>query len=284
MVSAVVVLIILIVSIRGFQDELFTEKYLFDTSRIYRGSGYYRFITAGFLHGNYAHLLFNLMSFYSFATVLEHTVGVWQLLLLFIGSIIGGNLLAFALHKNHEYRALGASGGVSGIIFAVIFLSPGGGIGFHFIPVYMPSFLYALLFLGVSIWGIRSQSGNIGHDAHLGGALVGLLLTTLLRPRIVVESPLLYFSVVLICALFFWYLHRSKGLQLTAGTTPFSNTRMKIVQRAKKKKEKRIKHITLSVDEILRKVNEKGIQSLTAKEKAILKEGADYYRTRGFKS
>lgn len=279
MVSALITLAIFLISIRGFMEPLFTEKYLFDTAQIGRGKGYYRFISSGFLHGDYWHLIFNLLCFYSFASALEEYGALWVMVTVFISSIIGGNILSYLIHRKYEYRALGASGGVSGVIFAYVFLFPGSSIGAILLPFSIPSFLYALLFIVISIWGIRTQRDNIGHDAHLGGALVGVLVTTLFKPSIVVESPVLYSAVILICAIFFIYLYRRRGLLLMT-SEPFSGIREQVQKVKKQHKRKKERHITLTVDEILLKVSREGMHSLTKKERAQLRDGADYFRTK----
>lgn len=279
MVSALLSVVIFLISLRGFTDDCFTEKYIFDTSHIGGKKGYYRFLTSGFLHGDYWHLFFNLLCFYSFASVLEEH-GMWlAMVVIFLASILGGSLLSFLIHRRYEYRALGASGGVSGVIFAYVFLFPGSSISFLLLPIPIPAFLYALLFIGISIWGIRTQKDNIGHDAHLGGALIGVLITTLFKPTIVRDSPLLYALVLIICSIFFIYLYRRQGL-LLMNDEPFSGVREKIKEVQQVRKRKKEKHITLTVDEILQKVSREGMHSLTKKERALLREGADYFRTK----
>lgn len=279
MISTLIIIAIVIISIRGFQDEHFLEKYLFDTTRMGDGSGYYRLISSAFLHGSPAHLAFNCISFHSFAMMLEESGMTMQMVVIFFGSILGGGLLSWALHRNHEYRALGASGGVSGVIFATIFLFPGGGVSFILVPIPIPSWIFALLFMGISIWGVRSQKGNIGHDAHLGGALVGLLIATLFEPSIVTVSPVLYSVVWAVSLLFFVYLSRREGIQLIGLRTEKRGQLLKFP----KKKKAPVKHITLTVDEVLRKVKESGLDSLSPAEKKLLEEGSEYYRTRGVK-
>lgn len=282
MVLALMVLFILLWSIRGLQEETFKEQFLFDTTYMGGWSGSYRFLTSGFLHADYIHLLFNLATFYSFSEQLAFQIPVWIILLVFIVSIVGGNILAYALHKGHEYRALGASGGVSGVIFATLFLQPGGSINLLFIPIEIPSWLFALLFIGISIWGIRTQKDNIGHDAHLGGAVIGLLVTTLIYPYIVSQSPLLYSAVMGLSILFFIYLYRSHGILLTTGTKPFSNSFNKIKRVLKERETQKVvkedEDIHTSVDLLLKKVSEQGIDSLSPHEMKQLQKGSKHFR------
>ena len=120
--------------------------------------------------------------------------------LIYAVSILGGNILSLLVYRNTHYRALGASGGVCGIIYASVFLLPGGSIYILPIPFPIPSWTYAILFLLISIYGMRSGRGNIGHVAHLGGALIGLLATFILFPRAVLAQPWLLLLIVAISA------------------------------------------------------------------------------------
>ena len=97
---------------------------------------------------------------------------------------IGGSLLALYIHKMHgDYRALGASGAISGVVFASIILFPEQDISFIFLPeVGIRAWVFGLFFIIVSIFGIKSKGGIIGHEAHLGGAIIGGLLALVLKP------------------------------------------------------------------------------------------------------
>ena len=193
----------------GFTSPPFTEKYLFEPEMIIRYRQYYRLITSGFLHANWAHLGINMFSFYSFGGYIESVIGTPTLIIIYFSSILGGNLLSLLLHRNHAYRALGASGGVCGVVFASIFLIPGTSVYMFPVPVPVPSSIFAIVFIAISFFGIRSRRGNIGHDAHLGGAIIGLVVTTLLHPRIVAESFILWIAVMGISVALCAYLYTS---------------------------------------------------------------------------
>ncbi|MBN1796227.1 MAG: rhomboid family intramembrane serine protease [Sedimentisphaerales bacterium] len=181
----------------GFSRYGFIERYLFDIQRILRDRQYYRIFTSALLHGSWTHLIFNMFTLYSFGSAIEKDFGIWQFLLIYVSGILGGNLLSLVLHRNHEYRALGASGGVCGIVFACIFLLPGSSVYLFLIPYPIPAHIYAVGFMLFSYFGLRSQAGNIGHDAHLGGAIVSLLVTTAMYPYIIRENPILYPGVLI---------------------------------------------------------------------------------------
>lgn len=186
------------ISYRAFSSRQLLDRLIFSPARVLRGKEYWRLITSGFIHADWSHLLFNMFSLYSFGSLIEFRFGFPVLLLIYLSSILGGNLLSLYLHRHHNYRALGASGGVCGVIFAAIFLLPGGGVMVFPLPFVLPSWLFAILFILVSFFGMHNQYGRIGHDAHLGGALCGLAVTTALYPVIITQRPLLYFAIVII--------------------------------------------------------------------------------------
>jgi membrane associated rhomboid family serine protease len=186
------------ISWKAFSNLNILEQYMFTPTRILRNKEYHRLMTSALIHGSWIHLLFNMFSFYSFGGLIEQAYSPYVLLFIYLSSILGGSLLSLVLHRNNvAYRALGASGGVCGVIFASIFLVPGGSVYIFPIPVPIPSWLFAILFILFSFYGMRKQLGNIGHDAHLGGALTGLAVATVMYPSIVSKSPMLYAFIVI---------------------------------------------------------------------------------------
>jgi len=196
--NAVIIALTCGVSYLAFRNPTLAHRLLFSSTDILRGREYHRMLTSGFIHADIGHLIFNMYSLYSFGSYIEQVFSLGLFLTIYLASMLGGNLVSLYLHRNEEYRALGASGGVCGIIFASIFLLPGGSVYLFFVPIPIPSWLFAIVFVAISMYGARNQLGNIGHDAHLGGALVGLFTTTLLYPAIVRESPVLYASIIVL--------------------------------------------------------------------------------------
>lgn len=148
---------------------------------------YYQIVTSAFLHANWMHLLFNMFTLFSFGPVLEgmfvmnfgQTAGSMYFFLIYFISLLTGSLLTVVFNfRNISYVAVGASGAVSGIIFSYVLFFPMSKIAVFFIP--MPAFLFAFIYVGISIYGIKNKFGNIGHEAHLGGALGGVIATFLL--------------------------------------------------------------------------------------------------------
>jgi membrane associated rhomboid family serine protease len=191
-------------SFYAFKNEKFLEKTLFSIDGITRSKDYYRIFTSVFVHANWGHLLFNMFSFYAFAAGIEMKYGPQVTAYIYFFSGIGAGLLSIFLHrKDKNYRALGASGAVCGIIFASIFLIPGGSIFIFPIPLPIPPWLFAILFVFGSIYATNRTVGGIAHDAHLGGALIGVIVAGIIDPRSLTENPLLVGAVMIPILLFF---------------------------------------------------------------------------------
>lgn len=194
-----------IMSYIGFQNTTFFEKYKFNVGFILHQKQYIRLLSAGGLHADIMHLIFNMMTLYFFAPIVLRGFGVSGFLIIYIGSILLGNLFSLFLYKNQSwYSAIGASGGVSGVLFASIAMVPDLGIYFFFIPIAIPGYLFGLGYFGYSVYSMLHPraNDNIGHAAHLGGAFFGLVYAILLQP----ESALLNAKYIGIMSLPLLYL------------------------------------------------------------------------------
>jgi len=175
-------------SLKGFNDFDFFEKFKFNIAGIRRGEQI-RMLTSGFLHVDFTHLLFNMFTFYFFAHVVIKAVGVVQFIIIYVLSLLVGNLLSFLFHKDeYHYSAVGASGAVTGILYSAILVAPDMGLYLYFIPIPIPAWIFGILYLLYSIYGMKSRQGNIGHDAHFGGAIAGYLLTIVFLPSLLQTS------------------------------------------------------------------------------------------------
>ena len=183
-----------IFSYMGFNDINLFNKYKFQVGAVKRGE-VIRHISSGFLHADFSHLLFNMITLYFFAPIVIGTLGVTSFLLIYFASLLLGSLLSFQYHKNEDYySAIGASGAVSGILYAAIMIYPEMTLRLYFaIPI--PGWLFAIGYMYYTIYGMKNQVGNIGHAAHLGGAIAGYLFALFLVPSIV--SNHLLFVVLL---------------------------------------------------------------------------------------
>lgn len=185
LVTIIIIAANVIISYKGFGDFNFFEKYKFQVGAVQRGEQI-RTLSAGFLHADTQHLLFNMITLYFFSGRVIYELGVTGFLLVYFGSLILGNLLSLYFHKNeYHYSAVGASGAVSGIIYSAILFDPWMEINF-----FIPGFVFGIGYLLYSIYGMKNKIGNIGHDAHFGGAAGGYLITLLLTPSLL-QSDLL---------------------------------------------------------------------------------------------
>lgn len=209
-ITTIIIAVTALVTYIGLSNPVFFNKFKFNISGIKAGEQY-RMITSGFLHADWFHFAFNMFSFWSFANFLTQEFSTINFLLIYFGSMIIGSVLTYFIHKNEPYySAIGASGAVLGIIYCAILLYPENSILlFGAIPI--PGYIFAFLYLAYSIYGMKGQYDNIGHTAHLGGAIGGLLFTLLLRPDLF-ESRLLFIGLLLIPIAVLTYLVKMKKI------------------------------------------------------------------------
>ncbi|MBB4805722.1 membrane associated rhomboid family serine protease [Chryseobacterium defluvii] len=197
----VIIAVTCIISYMGMNNVELFEKYKFNVSAITSKKEYYRLITSAFLHADFMHLFFNMLSLYFFQGVVTYFFGNIGFLIIYFGSMILGNLFSLMIYKNQPwYSAIGASGAVSGIIFAAIALAP-KEIRVNFLP----GWIFGTLYFGYSVYMMLNpkQWDNLGHSAHLGGAFFGLVYSLVLHSQLalsnwyylgVMSLPLAYLS------------------------------------------------------------------------------------------
>lgn len=180
----------IMISYKGFNDDNFFRKYQFHVGSI-RAGEQIRMITSGFLHADIAHLAFNMITLYFFAPIVIQTLGDFSFLIVYAGSLIFGSLLTMVFHGNeYSYRAVGASGAVTGVLYSAILMYPNMTIGiFGVIP--MPAYLFGIAYLLYSIYGMKSRTDNIGHTAHFGGAIGGYVITLIKMPSLIHDNLLM---------------------------------------------------------------------------------------------
>lgn len=203
----IIIALTVITSLKGFQDMAFFDRYKFNVGAILGESKQWdRLITSATLHADTMHLLFNMMTLYFFSDIIIDVFGTWQYLTIYVLAILGGSLISLFIHqKEYYYSAIGASGGVVGILFAAIAVNPTIGLQMFFIPIPIPGWIFGIGYICFSIYGMMKNIGNIGHDAHMGGAAVGIIMTVVFAPNYLIQNYL-YIGAMVVPLLFLAYL------------------------------------------------------------------------------
>lgn len=187
------IIITAIISFVAFNNPGITEKYKFSVGAILGRREYIRLLSSGFLHADIMHLVFNMMTLYFFGPIVIQTFGNLGFTIVYLGSILLGNFLSLYIYQKQPwYSAVGASGGVSGILFASIAMIPDIGIYIFFIPIPIKGYIFGLLYFGYSVYMMMNprQHDNIGHAAHLGGAFFGLVYAVAVAPDAAIHNAL----------------------------------------------------------------------------------------------
>lgn len=266
------IIVISVFSYLGFRRRDFIDRFIFSPYAVLAYKQYFRLISSAFLHANWKHLGMNIICLYIFGTQLENSCGVLFFYSIFFSSVLGGTLLSLWLHRNHEYLALGASGGVCGVMYANLFCFPGSSVNF------LPGSVFVVAFLAVSIFGLYRSRDNIGHDAHIGGAMIGLIVMAVIRPSIIVANPISFSIAMIISGLLFVHLYRTKGILL-----PMNYFQMETIVGlfSKMTAWRTTRHESRhdeQIDRILAKISHEGMEKLSKSEKRILDSASKKHR------
>jgi membrane associated rhomboid family serine protease len=190
MITLLIILVTCVVSIVAFRNQRLLDDLILWPPALSRSREYYRLVTYGLVHADGGHLFFNMISLYFAGRIMEQyfaaAMGPLGFLTFYIGALVFSILPSYlANRRNAAYRSLGASGAVSAILFAFILLSPWSRIYLIIVP--MPAIVYALLFVGYSIYMDKRGGDNINHSAHLWGALYGVIFTVALNPVVLLN-------------------------------------------------------------------------------------------------
>ncbi len=185
--TLVLIGITVLVSWLAFNNMRLLERLILWPPAIRQRHQYDRLITHGFVHADFQHLLFNMITLYFFGRLIEQFfadyIGHAGFALFYLSALLVAILPTYLRHiDDQSYRSLGASGAVSAILFSFILLQPWAMIYVFVVPV--PAILYGVLYLGYSIWMDRQGRGNVNHSAHLWGAGYGVLFTLVMEPRV----------------------------------------------------------------------------------------------------
>jgi membrane associated rhomboid family serine protease len=190
MISIIIIAVTGIISWFAWQRQDLFYNLCFYPYRIFSFKEWWRVITGGFIHADTSHLFFNMFSFYFFAPVVSAyftqllgALGGPVFILFYLVSIVISGLPDLLMHRGDDrYTAVGASGGVSAVVFASIFFQPKATIIVLFFP--MPAILYGVLYLAYTAYMAKRGGDGIGHMAHFTGAMFGFMFPLVLEPRL----------------------------------------------------------------------------------------------------
>ena len=194
-ITIALVLVSTLVSFAAFQDQRVFQALLFEPFVIKARGQWYRFLTHAFIHANWPHLLVNMFVLFMFGRNVEMLFGMitggpvlFPYLGLYLGGILFSSLPSFKKHiQNPGYRAVGASGAVSAVLFAQILMLPTRNVGLLIVPVDLPAWVFGILYLVYSWYMDKRAGDNVAHDAHFYGAVYGVLFTTALEPQLLLN-------------------------------------------------------------------------------------------------
>ncbi|MFT5884887.1 MAG: membrane associated rhomboid family serine protease [Arcticibacterium sp.] len=190
-VTVIIIIATVLASIQAWRDSSLRDKWIHNAYSANKNKEYYRLLTSGFIHADYMHLFFNMYAFYLFGDYVEQYFSylfggkaILAFLALYLIGIVVANLPDFIKHKdNRGFNSLGASGGVSSVVFCCVILNPLMGLMIFPIPIELPGYLFALIYVAYSVFMEKKQMNNVNHMAHLWGALWGVVFIAVAQPK-----------------------------------------------------------------------------------------------------
>jgi membrane associated rhomboid family serine protease len=185
--------------IMGLNNPQIVERMMLITNRVRFFKEWNRTVLSGFAHASPMHIFFNMFTLYSFGPVAEEIYGPIPYILIYIAAIVGGSLFCLLMRwDEHGYAALGASGGLMGVIYSVILVAPSAKLQIFFVPIGIPGWIFGIIFTIVSIILTqlpRAEEARISHEGHLGGAAAGTLVALAFLIHTELEETTWYFVI-----------------------------------------------------------------------------------------
>lgn len=191
-ITLFIIIVTAIISFFAFSNRQMLESLIFQPYRIWKYNEWHRLVSCSFIHADMGHLFFNLFALYSFGNFVEESFieiflgkGLTLYILLYFGAVVTADVYnLFKKRDDENYRSLGASGGVSAVVFASILLNPFAGIYIFFIPIAIPAFVFGGLYLVYCAYMAKRGTDNIGHMAHFTGSIFGFVFPILFAPHL----------------------------------------------------------------------------------------------------
>ena len=182
--AAIILTLTIVISVIGLLSRKVLEKAIMRPHVIAQGNDYATLLSSGFVHADFGHLIFNLITYYSFAFPLDRAIGDLRFEILYFSAMLVGNLGTCIKHrKEPDYASLGASGAILGVLFASIVYFPRQKLLMLPIPIPIPAPLFAVAYLAFSWYSSGRSRDRINHDAHIFGALTGLVFVLVTAPE-----------------------------------------------------------------------------------------------------
>lgn len=185
MTASIIILIsTVLITLAAWNSPKMQNSLMLVPYKVFRENRWYQMLTSGFLHGDFSHLLFNMITFLFFAPHLEQIIGTPLFIIIYLTGIIAANITTlFRQRDNPKYASIGASGAVGAVLFSYIIFFPLTNLYIMFIPIGIPAIVVGVLFLAYSWYESNRQTGTINHDAHFAGAVYGIIFTLVFVPR-----------------------------------------------------------------------------------------------------
>lgn len=189
-ITFIIIILTSLISLKVFKDDIMFYKYSFIPYQVKHQKEHYRLITYAFLHADFPHLLFNMISFYMFGELIENQLtlnygaflGKIHFLIIYLVGALTATIWPYIRNsENINYISVGASGAVSSVLFASMLWNPTMEVGIIFLPFSIPSYIFAPLYLAFEYWSLKRGKSNIAHDAHIGGAIFGICYVSLIN-------------------------------------------------------------------------------------------------------
>jgi membrane associated rhomboid family serine protease len=261
----ILITVTLLFSFLGFTDKFYFLKYNFSIHKILIDKEYKRIFTSGFLHPNWTQLIVNMLTLYFFSQPIEKLLGTIALFFIYLGSLWGGNILSLWIHKNNKnFSISGSMGAVGGVLFAALSIIPDYHIEYPAMSINIPGLVYGLAF-GIFCLVNLTNKNQSGQGSQLIAGVLGLLITILIEPSILIDHYISIMLVIIPSIIFFYILCYKPTPTDTSEFDEYYRTMEEKYHHNKKLKEQEL-------DFILEKIHSKGMNSLSKSEKEKLKK------------